>query len=413
MAAANAQSISGPVTISGSTSVGKPSCGSWLGDDQCGNVGGSFSTAGMTALSACDPALAAGSYYLTQNVGSDPTADCFPYWRTINLNGFTVTGRFSGATGNSVSGILIYNGTIICERFESGNNTGCIRAATSCPASTYELHHLTVTNTYSGGNGRSMFVDFGAVCGSNKLKVYNNTVTAPTCIDCGRTYAISIQYGSHHLAYNNLIYVQAASNAGQGIAFYGSEGSRQYNNRIVMETSTGTQSGRAILLDGDPSRGCDNCIAEYTKVVANNNRGCRVRSSDGTFVRYNIFLQVVGTACQLGDQDSGDPDITSGTLAYNSFELGPSSRAIEARNLVFTVNNNTTSCTGGSCADTNFAWARSPLGAGATSLTVTTNTTTALPGYNVPPVVMLWADTSATITHTASGNCGGAGTCVP
>lgn len=425
--------LKGGIKISGGVTVGvfavSALCGS--GDSGaalanqtgCGPQAGSFSTAGMSALSACDSGLAAGDYYLTQNVAVSATATCFPVKASlrINGNGKTITGRVGGGSPVDVSGFELYNATVNASRADSGNGAdvgSVLVLGDNCPTSAVSVHDVTVTNADTTG-GRGIVVDIsGTACASNKVSLYQNTSTAPTCTACARTSAIFISGAYYTLVYSNDVYCQAASNACQGIGFFDSAHSREHNNRKTMATVADVENGRAGLAD----TGSTGLESDHNLVILNNNRGFRIREAadvkhhDNRYTNMTVANGFAAQGLHLGDGDSAVANLGTGESYSNYYELNSAGDFFiaQARDMYnFTIHDEVVVCT--SCGgDSWFMLARTPqFGGSQTTISLSNNNTGTMPGIDLSPRVMNWAQATTTINHHSSGTCGGAGTCTP
>src|SRR6267378_3156185 len=115
-----------------------PGCGATSGGasqyDQsvCGNVSPFPAAASGSAFSGpCGSSLPAGTYYLTQSIGTSPGDICITFTSgpvTFDFAGFTITGRIFG-NGISMSGTHLYSsapgGTVNCSAAPSGF-PGCV-----------------------------------------------------------------------------------------------------------------------------------------------------------------------------------------------------------------------------------------------------------------------------------------------
>ncbi len=289
-----------------------------------GNVGdpyegGSFNPTGKTALSACATLASGTSYYLTGNVGVDPTITCFDMTGTVgttlDLRDYTVTGRIASSYG--IKGATVFNGLVNCNYLGSGANIGCIRLYSDSPnPAKSRVHHLTPHNADTS-NPWGIFIEGTGVQGANiAFEVDHITGYVGTALTSTRCGVIRLIVGDKVDIHNNDITCNADASACQGIEVPASAGYVNgliHHNRIVMTTNTTAESGRGITISGPDSGsvGSQGWQIYSNLITANNNRAIRLPQVNNAVVRDNIISDC--SAGASGCYHLGDP---SGGVAY-------------------------------------------------------------------------------------------------
>jgi hypothetical protein len=378
-----------------------------------GNVGDPYAdegggpAAGATTLTACGSLASNTSYRLIQSVAATtPSTTCFNLGQNtkLDLSGHTVTGRI--VRNGNVNGSTIFNGTINCLANDSGGNAGCINLlSVSTFVAPLKLHHLTITNT--GAPSRAIHIDWplSSPASSVTVRMYNITASVGTQPTVSRSHALSFTGGQHFAEIlNNNLTCQTDANACQAIVCLNTSDCKMHHNRVEMIQNSTAETGRALVYQG-----ADNGEAWNNLIIANDNRGFRMRDSTNIRVHHNDFQLITPNAglgvIHLGDPDSGDNDLNV-LIDKNNFQLAGGTVVFIRNAFNATVRSNAFSCVG-NCSTSKLADVRTPSGSGTRSeLTVENNPDIVL--YAAPPHVEV--DTGARATVCNSGTAGGGGT---
>jgi hypothetical protein len=388
-----------------------------------GNGGDAYATEGAipdpaaTVLMTCQgntPLEANKSYRLGQNLNAaSPSDRCLTLNTGVKLDlaGFTVAGSIK--MNGDPNGLRVFNGTINCSVIDTGNVPGCLSlAAFSAVTTAPRLHHLTITNT---GNGtRAIHIDWPmpAKQSTISIRLYNLTIVVPAQPSVPRSYAVSFQ-GLNQTPefFNNDLTCSAQAAACQAIMCFQAGDCKVHHNRVnLVHNTTAADTGRGILFDGGTMDG----EAWNNLILANNNRGIRIRASFNVRIHSNKFLNIEdnGTgAIHLADPASTDTDNLNALIDNNDFELAGGNVVFIRNGINATVRNNRFTCAGSFCNSSRLAYVRSPLTPGSTQsiLTVENNSNVIL--YAAPAQNRV--DAGGVLNICNSGQAGGVGTVNP
>jgi len=286
-------------------------CGPGTDNSECGNVGDPYeggAPPGGTPLSAClNPMTQNTTYYLTSNVGADPSVICFGLRNGVKLDlrGFTVTGRID-MTGLNANGITIFNGSVNCNRAVATNACIKISSGSAYTAKT-RVHHLTVHNANNGAGTTvtSIYLSWSGLDGTN-LAIEADHITgyvgsAPTAV---RAEYLRLDTAKKSDTHNNDLTCNADVQACQLIMPIPS--SAGYINSLIhhnkLTITTNTISGglpRAIVISGldSGSIGTQGWQVYNNYCTANNGRCFRFRQVNNLLVHDN---EVVNCAATMG-----------------------------------------------------------------------------------------------------------------
>jgi hypothetical protein len=274
-----------------------------------------------TPLSGClDPMVANTAYYLTGDVGPDPTAVCFGLRNgvTLDLAGFTVTGELHlyGLDGN---GIEIFGGTINCDFAQASPHLGCITISTpnAFTAKTH-IHNLTVHNANDPGAGSvaAIYLEWDATTGVDGSQIYfevdHVTGTVATAATSSRAEFLRVTTAKKVDIHDNNITCSATAAACQGIEAVPHDGYVNgliHDNTLNLQTNTtGGDTARGITISGPDSgsTGTQGWQVYSNTCTAKNNRCFRFRQVNHLTVHDNHVLDCTATA-QMGCYHLADP----------------------------------------------------------------------------------------------------------
>lgn len=312
-------------------------CGAGTSNSDCGNVGNPYADypggvqpdeSGWTAESACFADTGAGStsYYLTGNVGADPTATCITLKSgdTLDMRGFTVTGRIV-RSGNT-NAMLIFNGTVNCNSDDAGGGQGCITLTGDRSVTTLtRVHHLTVSNsnTTATTSARAIHLESTATTPGAGYKADHLTIVVPQgASNVSRTAGINFTSRDNIEANNNDITCPTVSNACNAIqaidSLVASVQSLIHNNLIAMNGVGNLETGRGIAIQG-PDSGTTSSSGWQVynnDCTANENRCFRVRQTAGATFSGNVVHNCQNTSS--GCYHLGDPDTSNNVVNINT-----------------------------------------------------------------------------------------------
>jgi len=308
----DAQSATLPGAFTYTSGAITAGCGAGTDNSDCGNVGdpyegGTFTPTGKTALSDClNPMTASTSYYLTGNVGSDPTAICFGLRNgvTLDLRGFTVTGRID-ETGLNANGITIFNGLVNCNKTDALHACIKISSGSNYTAKT-RLHHLTPHNSNNPGTLglAAIHFEWSVLDGANTaLEIDHITCSVDDAPTSNRSVCINLVTAKKVLFHNNDLTCTANTKACQGIQLTAPAGyvnTGIYNNRGTIITNTVSGGLPRMFMIGGPDGGSVGAqgIQVYSNYcTANNGRCFRFRQVNDLLVHDN---EVVNCAATMG-----------------------------------------------------------------------------------------------------------------
>lgn len=303
--------------------------------NDCGNVGdpyegGGFDPSGKTALSACGSLSTNTSYYLTGNVGADPSAICFGLGGagiTLDLRGYTVTGRIRSQASNA-NGDTIFNGTVSCNI--SGLGEACIRLASySTWTAKSRVHHVFLNNAFSPTDSSgftSLYAEYetGQNGTNTALELDHITCTVSSAPASNRAVCLNITtFGKVDVHHNDLACpgTTSACNTIQVI-----EGTTApvnadiHHNRFTLATNTlpsAQASARGVIFSGiDQSTSGPTGNQIHSNVcVANNNRCFRLRQVRQSHLYNNHVINCTAPK-EGGCYVIGDPDNAANAI-YN------------------------------------------------------------------------------------------------
>lgn len=427
-------------TTGGSVGCGATSAGAAQYDQsQCGNVAPyPPAPTSPTAINACG-SYGAGTYQLTQDIGSTPTATCITWTAgpvVLDFNGHTVAGRMMGLN-ITLSGTHLFssqaNGGLTCS--DESATPGCIslQRGDSTIAGVTEIDHLTLSNTdvsTSTAGGRVLFTDGGTATASNlgtafTFRMHNLTATSSTGTTSGRIVVLQIQSSQDRVEYSyNDTLCLATANACQDMICYGVMDCKMHNNRsqsqlTTLGTGTSPEVPRNFLCDGDVGVGMNGCEIYNNYINANDGRAIRwrdVNSSHNTVSAHDNLIDNIQNgstgnyiaAIHVCDPDSGTNDGSSYSIYNNTlnFVANQAGNGLMARGCTGfpTFKNNVIECS----ANCSGVLTNNRLGYGAGTLAIMNNNPVPLSSNPQNSV-----ESGNTTNYCNSGSIGGAGTMVP
>jgi hypothetical protein len=293
-----------------------------------------------TAVTSCGQSLSPNaSYYLANDIGSDPTVQCLTPTgpgMVLNLNGHKITGTMK-ASNMDTNGVHIYNGSVTCQD-DDPSRPGCIYISSGSTSfsAILEIDHLALLNksATSSNSERNLMIDFGSLSSNSvsgpNVKIHDNSSVSATGISSSRIVNLQVQGTAHSNAayvefYNNATLCQSTAAACQGIVAYGLWNTKVHNNTLVNQLSdpNSTETPRAVICDQT-----DGCEIYANTIDAQDGRAVRLRGTnnknDVNSVHDNTINNVVaGTngnhvaAFHIGDPDSGS-EVENATIYNNT-----------------------------------------------------------------------------------------------
>jgi len=345
-----------------------------------------------SALSACGT-VATGNWQLTGNLSAATSEDvCLTMGsgagaRTVDLNGFTITGRIRCSTSNCFNtwitgGVNGTTSTVTCASLETANGGQgpCVWFSNGpSSASGVQLHisDILVQNTVAcvaASNRKNMYLDWnwtsGAVAADNPIWVNYTKQIMDSCAGNSNREINVVNADQTLIEYNHITCGNPSGGCG-GVEFSNVNAGIVRNNWMVMTTGGGV--GRAVIFDntgGVVTYTFDNEM--YENYVQCNDRRCvRIRGSQNARIYDNNFANCSNTSTQgcfdLQESTSGTADFNAifegntinmtggnafgvrgsrGTIARNNTFTGSTGRVakldtISSINTDFTFQNNT------------------------------------------------------------------------
>jgi len=293
-------------------------CGAGTDNSDCGNVGDPYeggAPPGGTPLSACGTLTANTAYYLTANLGSDPTITCLTLayggGQTLDLRGYTLTGRMYAA-GMNLNGVTILNGSVNCSI--AGDYCIHLSSDSNYTAKT-RLHHLTPHNSVDPGTigMAAVLASWTGLDGTNlALEVDHITCYVGTAPNASRSGCLRIGTGKKTDIHNNDLTCNAdtkACNLIEVIPEAGYVNGLIHNNKVTITTNTVSQGvPRAIAVSGPDSgsTGTQGWQVYNNLCTANNGRCFRFRQVNNLQAHDNQVLNCAATM-GYGCYHFGDP----------------------------------------------------------------------------------------------------------
>lgn len=279
-------------------------------------------------LTACGTLSASTSYTVLNNVDAGAGNICFTLngaGITLNLNGFTVTGRIKGATGVNLHGTTIYGGTITCSY--TGSDRGCIRLSHSSSTITrIIIHDLTCRNTATSAASKSCTsVDWGGRSSVDYIFEgynldYDSGGGSPAS---SRIINLEIISSGSAKVYDSTFRCQDDDNACQGIVFFGINNAEAYGNTFNLEErnpSTANATARGLIVDQDQPNTAASADIHHNVCNAADQRCFRFRNATAFDLHHNTINDI-----QLNDQNYGvihigDPDYGGAGPSWHNYE---------------------------------------------------------------------------------------------
>jgi len=366
-------------------------------------------------IATCGTLSASTSYTLTANVSAGAGNTCFTIGGlnvTLDLNGFTVTGRIKCTGGTNCNGLTILGGAVSCSY--TAPDRGCIRADLSnALTARIVLHDLTVTNTATSASSKSgVSIDWqGRAATDYIFEGYNLTMSSNGGSPASsRIINLEIISAGTSKVYDSTFTCKADDNACQGIVFFAGRNVEAYGNTLVMETASGTSvSNRGIVVDNDQPGDASGANIHNNVCTANDQRCFRFRNATNFSLHHNTVNNITGPFDGFGIIHVGDPDYSpaptysdynAAKVWCNTFNMagGTALGSRDAKN--WFVRSNTFTGATGRVSITRTALALESI--------VTIENNTGASGLGTASTV----ETGATVNHCLSGSFTGAGTIV-
>jgi hypothetical protein len=300
--------ILGFLLLSALPLYGVVGCGPGTDNSDCGNVGDPYeggAPPGGTELTACGTLAAGTAYYITADLGSDPTVTCLTLayggHQTLDLRGHTLTGRIWGTI--NLNGLTIFNGSVNCSI--AGDYCIHLSSDSNYTAKT-RLHHLTPHNSVDPGTigMAAVLASWTGLDGTNlALEVDHITCYVGTAPNASRSGCLRIGTGKKTDILNNDLTCNAdtkACNLIEVIPEAGYVNGLIHNNKVTITTNTVSQGvPRAIAVSGPDSgsTGTQGWQVYSNYCTANNGRCFRFRQVNDLLVHDN---EVVNCAATMG-----------------------------------------------------------------------------------------------------------------
>jgi hypothetical protein len=234
----------------------------------CGNVAPFPAPVNGTPVSSCET-LTPGTYTLTQNLTTDPTAICLTFQGTVVLDfaGYTITGRIM-AYEVDPSGMHLYSsaagGGLTCSD-DSLTHPGCVYIyGDAHPISApLEIDHLSLNNSDSSSmnSARNLVIEWGPTSSTLGrgfgVKIHNVTGTSATGPSSIRIGVIWIEGALNVELRNNKLTCQSTANACTSVTLWQINDAKIHDNLFINQASNVTgDSARAVICDGG-TQGCE------------------------------------------------------------------------------------------------------------------------------------------------------------
>jgi len=295
-------------------------CGPGTDNSECGNVCGAGEcdpVPGATELTACGTLSGSHDYYLSGDLGADQTGVCItlPFnpgtGVSLDLRGHTIQGRFQ-AVGINHNGIIIFNGTILCDVAD----LACLKVSgSSAYTAKMRFHHLTVHNQNAppGTLGlAAVGADlYGTLEGaSTAVEIDHITVSVDAAPNSNRAVALAIGSRLKADIHNNDLTCTANTKACNLIQYVsGAEGyvnTLIHNNKVTITGNTVSGGLPRAIYAGGPDSGSvgaqgiqvysNYCNANTTPTVLGTGGRCfRFRQVNDILVHDNEVVNCAAT----------------------------------------------------------------------------------------------------------------------